>query len=313
MSRYFFAALGESPGEKQLSRRGWMRHRLRHGKRRRGTYAAAATLAGCGLVAGVGAAGAAQQAADTPVAVVDTRYEPADLPIDTGDTVTWNTSSQAVHNVEGENYTGPGGAAVAQAWNDYKTPLASSGSQSYTFVQPGTYTYYCLVHPEQMRGTIVVTGDPVEPTPTPTPTATATASPTVTPTVTPTATPTPTPTASGGTSTSSSGSTTPAPANIAGSDRTAPALSGLSLKAIRRGARVRFKLSEPATVTLSVKKRGTSKVVRSMRLQARPGTRTVTVRSARLTPGRYTVELRARDATGNSSSLLRSNLRIRRK
>ena len=37
------------------------------------------------------------------------------------------------------------------------------------------------------------------------------------------------------------------------------------------------------------------------------------VRSARLTHGRYTVELRARDATGNSSSLLRSDLRIRRK
>ncbi len=287
-----------------------MRHRLRHGKRRRGTYAAAATLVACGLVAGVGAAGAAQQAADTPVAVVDTRYEPADVSIDTGDTVTWNTTSQAVHNVEGENYTGPGGAAVAQAWNDYKTPLVSSGSQSYTFVQPGTYTYYCLVHPEQMRGTIEVTGDPVEPTPTPS--ATPTTTPSATPTTTPSATPTATPGASGSPP-PADGRVTPAPAGIAATDRTAPALSGLSLTAIRRGARVRFKLSEPATVTLTVKKRGTSKVVRSMRLQARPGTRTVTVRSARLKRGRYTVELRARDATGNSSSLLRSDLRIRRK
>jgi plastocyanin len=308
MSRYFFAALGESPGEKQLSRRGWMRHRLRHRKRRRGTYAAAGTLVACGALAGVGAAGAAQQAAE-PVAVVDTRYEPADVSIETGDTVTWNVTSQAVHNIEGETYTGPGGAAVGQAWNDFKTPLASSGSYSYTFVQPGTYTYYCLVHPEQMQGTIEVTGDPVDPTPTPTPTATATATPTATATATPTATPAPTSTPGGG----GGGTTTPPPVNIASTDRTAPALSRLSLTAIRRGARVRFTLSEPATVTLRFKKRGSSKVVRSIRLQARPGTRTVTVRSARLKRGRYTVELQARDATGNSSSLLRSDLRIRRK
>jgi hypothetical protein len=76
---------------------------------------------------------------------------------------------------------------------------------------------------------------------------------------------------------------------------------------------VTFKLSEPATVTLRFKNRRTSKVVRTVRMQARPGTRTVTVHSARLKRGRYTVELQARDATGNTSSALRSNLRIRRK
>ena len=105
---------------------------------------------------------------------------------------------------------------------------------------------------------------------------------------------------------------TPPPAGAARADRVAPALSSLKLKALRRGARVTFKLSEPATVTLRFKQRGSSKVVRTVRLQARPGARTVDVRSARLKRGRYTVELQARDAAGNGSPQLRSSLRITR-
>jgi plastocyanin len=33
----------------------------------------------------------------------------------------------------------------------------SGGTFSFTFMQPGTYTYHCTVHP-YMKGTIVVTG-----------------------------------------------------------------------------------------------------------------------------------------------------------
>ncbi len=74
--------------------------------------------------------------------------------------------------------------------------------------------------------------------------------------------------------------------------------------------RVRFRLSEPATVTVRIKRRGSRKVLKSARVQARAGTRTVTLRK-RLKKGRYTVEIRARDAGGNRSSLATKRLTLR--
>ena len=79
------------------------------------------------------------------------------------------------------------------------------------------------------------------------------------------------------------------------------------MTALRRAVRVRFRLSEPATVTVHVKRAG--KVVRSARVQARAGTRTLTLN--RFKGGRYTVDLRARDAVGNRSSLAVKRLTVR--
>jgi hypothetical protein len=84
------------------------------------------------------------------------------------------------------------------------------------------------------------------------------------------------------------------------------------LKARRGAVRVQFRLSEPATVTVRVKRRGSRKVIKSARVQARAGTRSVTLRSKRLKKGRYTVEVQARDAFGNRSSLAKKRLTLRR-
>jgi hypothetical protein len=105
---------------------------------------------------------------------------------------------------------------------------------------------------------------------------------------------------------------TPAPSSAARLDRTAPVLSGLKLKALTGGARVTFKLSEPAAVTIRFKRRGSSKILRSVRRSERAGTRSVTVRSSRLVRGRYVVEIDARDASGNRAPLRRTNLRVSR-
>jgi plastocyanin len=270
---------------------------------RRGVYVAVGTLAACGALAGVGAAGAAQQADDATISATSAnQFVPGSVDIATGESVTWAFTG-GTHNVNGT--TGP---AEDADWPEVNSGFHSSGEFRYTFNQPGTYAFVCDAH-AGMGGTVNVTGPAV----TPTPTASPTVAPTTSPTPQPTATPTPTPSPSGTAPPVDDHTTAPAPVNIASADHTAPAVSGLHLKALRRGARVTFKLSEPATVTLRFKKRGTSKVVRTVRLQARPGTRTVTVHSARLKRGRYTVELQARDASGKTSTALRSDLRIRRK
>jgi hypothetical protein len=94
------------------------------------------------------------------------------------------------------------------------------------------------------------------------------------------------------------------------SDAVKPTVRGLKTKPLRRGVRVRFRLSEPATVTVRVK-RG-KRVVKSARVQAPAGARTVTLRGKRLKKGRYKVEIGARDSAGNRSRLATKRVTLRR-
>jgi plastocyanin len=209
--------------------------------------------------------------------------EVADLSIATGDSVTWHIASSG-HNAASFN-----DVVADPAWKDYDSGF-STGDHTYTFSQPGTYQFVCDAHPNQMKGTITVTGDPVG-----TPTATATATATATPTATVTTQP-------GG------GGQTPAPGGT--SDTTRPTVRSLKLKALKHATRVTFRLSEKATVTIHVK-RG-KKVLKTARLQLQKGLHRVTVRSPRLRKGRYTIDISARDAAGNRSKLAARSLRLRR-
>ena len=141
----------------------------------------------------------------------------------------------------------------------------------------------------------------------PTATATATPSQTAEPSITPrpTATATPVATARPGETI-----TTPAPTGSALLDKTAPTLTKVSLKAVRLGATVRFTLSEPAAVTIRAKRGKTT--LRTVRLSARAGTRSVTVRGSKLVRGRYSFEIEARDARGNKAPVQRKNVKVTR-
>jgi plastocyanin len=263
-----------------------------------GLLAAATVLAVSGAVAGVGvagASGAAEEAAENYlIRGLDTNvWDPPNRTIQTGDTVTWRFES-GIHNVE----------SVSPNWSFTSGSPPSSGDAPYTFTAPGSYQFTCEVHPTTMTGTITVQDAPVTPTPTPSPTATATA--TATATVQPGPTPTPTPTAAPGGDVHVH---TPAPRR--GSDTVDPAVTRVRATGARRAVRVRFRLSEPATVTIRVKRGGSRKVLKSARVQASAGTRTVTLRSRKLRKGRYTVDIQARDAFGNRSAPTTRRLTLR--
>ena len=281
-----------------------MGQRLRHGIGRRAVRVLAGGLAVGGLVAGVGVAGAAQQAAGPTITTTESgpAFTPSTATAKTGDTVTWNFPAVGIHNAESSNEV-----PADPAWAGFVTSAPPSrGTYTYTFTQPGTYEYLCIVHPN-MKGAITVTGAPTEPTPTPTATPTPPPSGTPVPTPVPTATPGP----SGGTPPPPGQGPTPAPAGGA-RETEAPAISGVRLKGVRHGARIRLRLSETATVTLRFKRRGSGKVVRTARVQLHAGTRTLIVRGDRLRRGRYTVELVARDGAGNTAPAVRAALRIAR-
>lgn len=107
-------------------------------------------------------------AATVSVDIVDFAFSPAAVTIGVGDTVVWMNTGAAPHTSTSD----PG---QADAWDS--STLATGQSFSRTFSVPGTFTYFCAIHPF-MRASVTVREAP---------TATATASPTASATPTPTA------------------------------------------------------------------------------------------------------------------------------
>ena len=74
-------------------------------------------------------------AAEHQVAVRDTVFQPADLQIAVGDTVTWTNQGVMEHNVLADDDSFGSGAASSLAW-----------TFSHTFVSAGDFRYFCEVH-----------------------------------------------------------------------------------------------------------------------------------------------------------------------
>lgn len=117
------------------------------------------------------------------VAIKNYAFSPGSLTVHVGDTVTWTNDDTAPHTVttsSGPKSFDSGELQKGQSW-------------SYTFTTPGTYQYYCAVHPDMTASVTVVSGGGgggPSPTPTPTPTSTPTTSPTSGPTASPSGSPT---------------------------------------------------------------------------------------------------------------------------
>lgn len=110
------------------------------------------------------------------VAVVDFDFLPPTVTIAAGDTVAWTlTRANDPHTVTPFE---PSDAFPASEL------LFAGDTYRVTFKAPGTYRYFCAVHPESMEGTVVVAGgspSPAATPPEPTPAATATPAPTGSP------------------------------------------------------------------------------------------------------------------------------------
>jgi PKD domain len=109
-------------------------------------------------------------------------------------------------------------------------------------------------------------------------------------------------------------SVTAAPATAAGGggpagDLVAPVIS--RLRALPRRGRVRFRLSEPARVTLRFASARTGKRVHVLRLDGRAGLNSVRLPGRRaLRPGAYRLRVLARDAAGNLATPKRTRLQL---
>src|SRR5438067_3867988 len=112
-------------------------------KRRLGRVLWACTLAlvGAALAMPVAVAQPARQA--NAVAIQSFRFEPGELTVPVGTTITWTNHDPVPHTVTARTDLFDSGI------------LNADGSFSFTPGQPGTIEYYCIVHPF-MTGTLTV-------------------------------------------------------------------------------------------------------------------------------------------------------------
>ena len=79
------------------------------------------------------------------ITVAQFKFDPATLEIHVGDTVTWVNNDMFPHDV-----------TQLPAGSGFESPQFGNGdTYSFTFDAPGTYDYFCALHPI-MLGTIVV-------------------------------------------------------------------------------------------------------------------------------------------------------------
>jgi plastocyanin len=99
-------------------------------------------IVGSGLAGGVLVARA--QTSSSAVAINNFTFTPQTSTVKAGTTVTWTNKDDTPHG-------------IASANNAFKKSQAldTDDSYSFTFATPGTYAFFCYVHPF-MKGTIVV-------------------------------------------------------------------------------------------------------------------------------------------------------------
>ncbi len=85
---------------------------------------------------------------DNTVTIKDFAFSPQTITVKTGATVRWENRDSVTHRIM---FTDSAGRDT----NDNLDPLGSSQSYSRKFTEPGTYPYYCKIHPE-MKGTVIV-------------------------------------------------------------------------------------------------------------------------------------------------------------
>ena len=88
-------------------------------------------------------AGTEPQGAADEVTIADFAFDPAELEVAAGATVTWTNNDSATHTVESDDET---------LMSD---DLPNGATYEMTFDEPGTYEYVCGIHPN-MSGTVIV-------------------------------------------------------------------------------------------------------------------------------------------------------------
>jgi len=222
---------------------------------------------------------------DQSVGTGSTQYTPDEVAVKPGEKVTVANTSGGFHDLHW----------VDTNENEEAAPNNTNWSHDRTFAAAGEYTFFCSFHGSEdsgMRGKVFVNDAGTVP-------GTGGGGTTTTSTTTPpstTGTSTTPPPPGGGTTTGTS--TTPPPPG-GGADTTAPRVTKARGSATRRVVTVRLTLSEAATVTVRVLRRGRRVARKTFDVQ--DGAVVLRVRRA-FKAGRYAIKLALVDEAGNRTT-----------
>lgn len=110
-------------------------------------------IAGCSVlsmaagIACMGLAAVSSAQADVEIRIENFAFVPQLITVKAGDTVTWVNHDDTPHVV------------TSESMRFRSKALDTDDKFSYTFTQPGTYAYFCSLHP-MMTGSIVVDAGP---------------------------------------------------------------------------------------------------------------------------------------------------------
>lgn len=85
-------------------------------------------------------------------------FKPEVIEVSAGDTVTWvNDEASSAHTVtSGEVEQGTGGVTATPDGRFDSGNVGPGDTFEFTFEEPGTYAYYCAIHPATMTGEVSV-------------------------------------------------------------------------------------------------------------------------------------------------------------
>jgi plastocyanin len=84
-------------------------------------------------------------------------YRPMNLTIKVGETVTWKQNDPGFHTATSGTVDQNAGGVTPKPDGKFDSgQLATGKTFSHKFTEPGTYPFYCEIHPATMHGTITV-------------------------------------------------------------------------------------------------------------------------------------------------------------
>jgi plastocyanin len=84
-------------------------------------------------------------------------YKPGTLTVGAGSTVTWHQMDPGVHTVTSGTVAQNGGSVTPEPDGKFTSGEITTGkTYAHRFDTPGTYTYFCEIHPATMHGEITV-------------------------------------------------------------------------------------------------------------------------------------------------------------
>jgi plastocyanin len=84
-------------------------------------------------------------------------FQPEEIEIAVGETVTWVHDDAPTHTVtSGEVTEGGAGVSASPDGGFASGELSKGDTFAHTFEEPGTYPYFCEIHPATMRGVVTV-------------------------------------------------------------------------------------------------------------------------------------------------------------